>query len=305
LTKKEITKHKIVQREEAGQRVDRLVADWVDRLSRNKAQGLIEEGRVTVAGRRIKSSYRIDAGEEVKIEIPPLSEEDDRLKPQEMPLDVLYEDEYLAVIDKPTSLVVHPAPGHPDGTLVNALLNRYGSLPAPEDPIRPGIVHRLDKDTSGVILIARREKAYFDLTAQFKEREVEKEYLALVEGTFSENEGLIDAPIGRDRSDKTKRAVRLGGKEAKTRFFVESEFPTATLLKVKPLTGRTHQIRVHLKYIGHKILGDNYYGGRQCKRLMLHANEIAFRHPGSGEQVRFQAPLPPEFHQPESVLGSS
>ncbi|MFB6290681.1 MAG: RluA family pseudouridine synthase [Candidatus Bipolaricaulia bacterium] len=279
---------------EEGVRIDKLISIRLPELSRSKWQKLIKTGCVTVDGSQIKPSYRVSAGERVEIDVP----EDfnsETLVPQDIPLDAVYEDSTLIGVNKPTGLVVHPGPGHEDGTLANGLAYRYRNLPDLPDPTRPGIVHRLDKDTSGVLVVARTDEAYLDLKSQFKNREVEKEYLAIVDGQFDEKSGLIDAPVGRSNKDKTKMKVTLGGKEARTEFSVVEELEDSTLLRVKPVTGRTHQIRIHLDYIGHKILGDSYYGGPPAERLMLHASRLTVRHPDKGTNLVLEAPLPDEF----------
>ena len=276
-------------------RIDKLVSIRFPELSRSKWQKLIQSGHVSVDGSQIKPSYRVSPGERIKVDVPEEFLLADELVPQDIPLEIIYEDSCLIGVNKPSSLVVHPGPGHEKDTLANGLIHRYKNLPDLPDPTRPGIVHRLDKGTSGVILVARTEEAYFDLKSQFKNREVEKEYLALVEGRFEEKSGLIDAPVGRSTKDKTKMKVRLGGKESKTEFSVIEEFEDATLLRVKPLTGRTHQIRVHMDYIDHKIVGDSYYGGPPGERLMLHASRLTVRHPEKGTKISLEAKPPEEF----------
>jgi len=219
------------------------------------------------------------------------------LVPQDVPLNVVYEDSVLIGVNKPSPMVVHPGPGHEKGTLANALAFHYPDLPDIPDPARPGIVHRLDKDTSGVLAVARTKSAYESLKQQFKERQVEKVYLALVSGKFEEDSGLIDAPIGRSARDKTKMTVKLGGKDSRTRFRVLKEFEDRSLLEVRPLTGRTHQIRVHMDYIDHRIVGDSYYGGEPHERLMLHSRNLSVHHPETGEALTLTAPVPEEFEE--------
>jgi len=219
------------------------------------------------------------------------------LVPQDIPLEVVYEDDSLIAINKPNSLVVHPGPGHEKGTLANGLVYHYENLPKLPNSTRPGIVHRLDKDTSGIIVVTRTAEAYYHLKDQFKNREVDKEYLALVDGYFDEKSGLIDAPVGRSSKDKTKMRVKLGGKDSRTEFSVIKELDDSTLLKVKPVTGRTHQIRVHMNYIGHKVIGDSYYGGPPAERLMLHASKLTIKHPEEGTELTLEAPPPEEFNR--------
>jgi len=290
----DISKEFVVQEDEKETRIDKLLADLLPGLSRSKWQGLIDDGQVTVAGSERKPSYQVKPGELVKIDIP----EDygsRELVPQDIPLNVVYEDSALIGVNKPSPMVVHPGPGHDKGTLANALAFHYPDLPDIPAPERPGIVHRLDKDTSGVLVVARTKSAYDSLKRQFKERQVEKVYLALVSGKFEEDSGLIDAPIGRSASDKTKMTVKLGGKDSRTRFRVLKEFEARSLLEVRPLTGRTHQIRVHMDYIDHRIVGDSYYDGESHDRLMLHARNLSVHHPETGEAITLSAPIPEEF----------
>lgn len=284
----------VVGKMEEDIRIDKLISIWFPDVSRSKWQDLIKSGNITVDGSKTKSSYRVSAGEKIEIDIPE-GFNSKRLVPQDIPLDVVYEDSYLIGINKPSSLVVHPGPGHEKGTLANGLIYRYEKLPDLPDPERPGIVHRLDKGTSGIIAVARTDEIYLELKDQFKNREVEKEYLAIVNGHFDEKEGLIDAPVGRSARDKTKMKVKMGGKESRTQFSVIEEFENSTLLRIKPVTGRTHQIRVHMDYINHRILGDSYYGGPPAERLMLHARRLTIRHPVEGTELTLEAPVPDEF----------
>lgn len=290
------TREIVVREEEKGTRIDKLLSRLLSGISRAKWQDLIKEGLVEIDGGRKKPSYQVKAGEGIRIKIPEDFDSTD-LEPQDLPLEVIYEDDYLLGIDKPSPMVVHPGPGHEDDTLANALVYHYPDLPPVPDPARPGIVHRLDKDTSGVLAIARTESVYDNLKEQFKERKVEKAYLALVEGGFEEGGGMIDAPIGRSSKDKTKMTVKLGGKESQTEFRVLEAFEDSSLLEVKPRTGRTHQIRVHMDYIGHRIVGDSYYGGRDCERLMLHSKSLTFEHPETGEEVTLEASIPDPFKE--------
>lgn len=281
---------------EANIRIDKLVSIRYPEITRTKWQKLIKEGHVKVDGSQVKPSYRVSEGERIEIRVPE-DFESKPLVPQDIPLEVVYEDQSLIGINKPTSLVVHPGPGHEKGTLANGLIYRYEDLPKLPDPTRPGMVHRLDKETSGIIVVARTAEAFYDLKDQFKNREVDKEYIALVDGHFDEQSGLIDAPVGRSSKDKTRMNVKLGGKEARTKFWVKEERENSTLLKVKPITGRTHQIRVHMNYINHKIIGDSYYGGPPGERLMLHAHRLTVRHPKKGTNLTLKAPVPEEFEE--------
>ncbi|MBI4322496.1 MAG: RluA family pseudouridine synthase [Chloroflexi bacterium] len=265
-------------------------------LSRSHVQKLITSGRVLVDGKPAKPSTRLFAGARIRLEIPP--PQPTELVPEAMPIAVVYEDEDVIVVDKPAGLVVHPAPGHPAGTLVNALLARYPNLRI-SDTLRPGIVHRLDKDTSGLLVIARNDRAMARLTQQMKNRQVLKEYLALVHGMMRESEGVIDAPIGRHPKKRKQMAVVEGGRLAKTHFTVLARFSGYTVVRVRLETGRTHQIRVHFAWIGHPVAGDAVYGSRKTDlplaRQFLHAQKLGFSLPSSGEYVEFASPLPPDL----------
>lgn len=288
----------------AGERIDRWLTSKIS-LSRTQIQELISSEFVKVNSLPIKASYHIKRGDHVEITIPPKEREE--LVPEKIPLKILYEDEDIVVVGKPSGLVTHPSPGKLFGTLVNALLWGGRKLSSIGAPLRPGIVHRLDKETSGVIVVAKSDKAYIDLVHQFKNREIEKVYIALVHGDFEEEEGVIEMPIGR-RYGRSANRKRMGvtaksGKPALTEFKVLKRFKGLTLLEVRPKTGRTHQIRVHLRHIGHPIVGDEKYGrrGQTIKtRLMLHALSLKLWHPRAGKRMTFTAPLPPEFLLPRS-----
>ena len=284
-------------------RVDRFVADESG-LSRSYVQKLITEGHVTVAGNPIKANESIVAGEVLELEIPdprPLE-----LTPEAIPLSVVYEDDDLLIVDKAAGLVVHPAPGHPGGTLVNALLARdteYGGIAGVQ---RPGIVHRLDRDTSGLLMVAKDDRAQASLMAQLKAREVKKTYLGLVQGAVAATSGRIEAPIGRDPHHRTRMAVVPAGRPAVTGYRVRERLPGWTLLELDLITGRTHQIRVHLAAIGHPLAGDPVYGTGTSRRgpdglerLFLHSWQIELKSPDDGHAIRATAPLPAEL---ESVL---
>jgi 23S rRNA pseudouridine1911/1915/1917 synthase len=282
---------------EGGQRVDKYVAEQSPELSRSRVQQLIDESLVTVNGEAVKASQRLESGDSVLVHVPSVSEPE--LVAEPLPLDVLYEDEDLLVVDKPAGLVVHPAPGHARGTLVNALLARYPDLPVGEGN-RPGIVHRLDKDTSGLIIVAKNEDARRDLQRQFKRGEVCKVYLALVEGRVEPERGVIDAPLGRDSRDRKRMAVvPHGGREAVTEYHVLNQLGEQTLLEVRPKTGRTHQVRVHLALVGHPVVGDRIYGYRkqrlELQRQFLHAHRLGFRLPSSGKHVEVVSGLPDDL----------
>ena len=283
--------------EHAGVRLDAfLSADGA--LTRSQAARLIAEGRVRVNGKPAAKSARLSGGETVTVDVPQLRET--ALPPQDIPLDVVYEDDDVIVVNKPTGLVVHPAPGHPDGTLVNALLHHCGdSLSGIGGEKRPGIVHRIDRDTSGLIIAAKNDTAHLALSAQLKDHSLSRTYECLVTGNMKQDSGTVDAPIGRSSADRKKMAVVPTGRRAVTHWEVVARYPGVTHLRCRLETGRTHQIRVHMAYIGHPILGDTVYGAKkpvpgltgQC----LHATGLRFIHPRTGEPVELRCPLPPEF----------
>ncbi len=267
-------------------------------LSRSRARSLIEAGSVSVDGREVtRPSERVTSGQAVTV-VPAPPEPSD-LVPWDAPLSAVYEDSELAVIDKPAGLAVHPAPGHPVRTLANAVLARWPEAIAAGDAARPGIVHRLDADTSGLIVVARTARAHAALSAQFAERTVGKTYSALVEGCPREPEAVIDAPIGRSPHHRRKMAVVSTGRPAVTRYSVERSFGESALLSVRPETGRTHQIRVHLMSIGHPVVGDALYGRAdpELGRQFLHASAIRFRHPAHGRWIDLASPLPGDLRR--------
>ncbi len=282
---------------EPGHRVDKYVAQQVPHLSRSRIKQLIRDGSLTVNGQVVKASHKLDKDDEILLRVPQVEEAD--LVPRPMLLSIVYEDEDLLVVDKPAGLVVHPAPGHPGVTLVNALLARYPDLPVDESK-RPGIVHRLDKDTSGLLIVAKNEEAKRDLQRQFKEGLVRKVYLALVEGEVEPGAGIIEAPLGRDpRNRKRMAVVPHGGRASVTEFRMQEHVAGRTLLEVRPQTGRTHQVRVHLAFIGHPVVGDRTYGRRkqrlEVERQFLHAHRLRFRLPSSGHQVEVVSELPADL----------
>lgn len=276
-------------------RLDQFLAGQPTGLSRSQLHRLIVGGSVLLNGLPAKPSHRVQQGDRVAVSVPQPRELD--LVPQWLPLEVVYQDEYIVVINKPAGLSVHPGPGHPDRTLVNALLARCPDIQGIGDAIRPGIVHRLDKDTSGLMMVAKTHSAHRSLSEQIKAREVTKGYLGLVTGTIGPSRGLIDAPIFRDPRHRKRMAVVPGGRESRTRYEVQESFPGYTLVKLYLETGRTHQVRVHLAYLGHPLLGDTLYGKASplLDRHFLHAHHLAFRHPFSGEHLEFRSGLPQDL----------
>ncbi len=275
-----------------GRRLDVLLSD--EGLSRSRAAALIEEGCAEVDGAvQKKPSFKPTVGAHIKLTLPPAR--DAEIKAQDIPLDILYEDEHLAVVIKPCGMVVHPAAGNEDGTLVNALLFHLSHLSGIGGEKRPGIVHRLDKDTSGLLLVAKDDVTHAALSAQLSARQMEKHYRAVVFGHMKEPSGTIDKPIGRSTTDRKKMAIAANGRPALTEWRVLKEYKDSTLLDVHIITGRTHQIRVHMTSIGHPVLGDPIYGSRHmppAPRLMLHAYSLSFTHPATGERMTFYAFCP-------------
>ena len=289
---------------EPGVRLDKYVAEKFPDLSRTQAQRLVDNGYVTVNDRVAKAGVKLDAGDRVSITLP--SPPPSPLLPEAMPLNIIYEDSDLLVIDKPAGLAVHPAPGHPSHTLVNALLSHLPDLPE-SDSLRPGVVHRLDKDASGVMVVAKNSPAQLDLISQFKAHSVVKAYVVLVKGRLTADDGVIEAPIGRDHRNRKRMAVVAEGegREARTHYHVVKHIENYTLLEVRPETGRTHQIRVHLSAIGYPVAGDKVYGVRsaQLPRLFLHACRLGFKLPSTGEYREFTSNLPPDLEQALRDIG--
>lgn len=288
-------------REDTNTRLDRFVAEALPELSRVYVQQLIGDGCIQVDDVKRRAAFKMTPGQRVTVDIPPPADEE--LISEEIPLAIVYEDEDVLVIDKPTGMVVHPAPGHPRGTLVNALLFYLPDLSV-GGRRRPGIIHRLDKDTSGLMVVAKTDRARVSLVQQWEERSVEKDYLALVVGSVEPDEGEIDAPIGRHPKRRQQMSVLASGRSAVTRFSVVQRFDAATLLELRIETGRTHQIRVHCAFIGHGVVGDTVYGSRSsldeinAPRQFLHAARLAFFLPG-GRRVALASPLPADL---QSVL---
>ena len=298
----------IVEAEAAGQRIDRFLSGEDTGLSRSALQGLVADGHVLCNGKSIAKSLKLKAGDTILLEIPDAKPIE--AVPQDIPLDIVYEDDHLLVVNKPKGMVVHPAPGNPDGTLVNALLwHCKGSLSGIGGEIRPGIVHRIDKDTSGLLVCAKDDESYRALSEQIAAHTVDRFYEAVVYGNVKEDSGTIDLPIGRSLKDRKKMAVRLdarqpdgslqGAREAVTHFEVLRRYEGFTHLRCRLETGRTHQIRVHLSYLGHPVAGDELYGPQKAiKRLQgqcLHARALGFTHPVTGERLYFESQLPEYF----------
>ena len=284
--------------ESKNQRLDAFLASSLDGLTRSQATRLIESGEVAVNGRAVSKSYKLAGGEDIAVTLP--EPEPVEAVPQDIPLDVVYEDADVIVVNKPSGMVVHPAPGHPDGTLVNALLYHCaGTLSGIGGALRPGIVHRIDRDTSGLIIAAKNDAAHQYLSAQLADHTLARTYECIVVGALREDRGTVDAPIARHPTDRKRMAVVAGGREAVTHWEVIARYPGYTHVRCRLETGRTHQIRVHMAYIGHPILGDTVYGAKkeipgltgQC----LHAVGLRFLHPRTHEVVELSCPLPDEF----------
>lgn len=278
-----------------GERLDLLLVELCPDLSRSQLQRLIQKGYVTVNGLPVKSAWKPQPGQVISLTIPP--PEPMEIVPQEMPLNIVYENADLVVVDKPPGLTVHPSPGHPHSTLVNALLAHCTELQGIGGTLRPGIVHRLDKDTSGLIVAAKSQKAHIALSRQLKERSVTKAYLTLVRGSLRPPNGTIDAPISRDPRNRKRMAVVAGGREAKTAYQVEEYLEGFTLVRVFPKTGRTHQIRVHFASLRHPLAGDTTYGSKTpgLQRQFLHAYLLGFTLPDTGEYVEFTSDVPADL----------
>ena len=285
-------------KEDAGRRVDAWLAANLDDVTRSAAARLLEEGRVTCGGKALAKNYKLTGAETLKVALPEPEPVD--VAPQDIPLDVVYEDGDVIVVNKPKGLVVHPAPGHPDGTLVNALLYHCGdSLSGIGGELRPGIVHRIDRDTSGLIIAAKNDFAHQKLAAQLQDHTLARIYHCIVTGNLREDSGTVNAPIGRHPVDRKKMAVVANGRPAVTHWTVLERFPGFTYVECRLETGRTHQIRVHMAHIGHPILGDTVYGNKKpvpgLQGQCLHAVGLRFLHPRTGEMVELSCGLPEEF----------
>lgn len=287
----------IVTKENIGKRLDAYVSSLKDNISRSNAQKLIKNNKIFVNGKNVKESYKVKENDEIRIIIE--EPKKSSLKPENIPLDIIYEDNDIIVINKPKGMVVHPGNGNHEGTLVNAVLAYAKDLSGIGGELRPGIVHRIDKDTSGLIIVAKNDEAHKNLSEEIKNHEVTKIYTCLVRGNISEDDATIDMPIGRDKNDRKKMAVTEDGKKAITHFRVLKRYGNYTLLRVKIDTGRTHQIRVHMAKIGHPIIGDEVYSNGKNEfnvhGQMLHSTYLKFKHPVTGKELELEAPLPQYF----------
>lgn len=287
------------EKEDVGTRIDVFLAENMEDLSRSGVQKLIDEGMITLNGGKTKANYKLREKDIIDVTVPEVKEVE--ILPEDIPLDILYEDADVIVVNKPQGMVVHPAPGHTSGTLVNALMFHCGDdLSGINGEKRPGIVHRIDKDTSGVLMIAKNDMAHQSLAAQLAEHSITRKYNAVVYNGFNEDEGTIDKPIGRNPQDRKKMAVtEKHSRHAVTHYRVIERMEKFTLIEAQLETGRTHQIRVHMTYIGHPLLGDPVYGPKKqpinLEGQALHARVLGFIHPRTGEYMEFEAPLPPHF----------
>ncbi|CAK1233961.1 23S rRNA- or tRNA-specific (RluA) [Fructobacillus fructosus] len=285
---------------DGGKRIDAALASAGLEHSRSTLASWIKDGQVLVNGQPVKSSYKVKSGDKIRITVPDTKSV--AIQPENIPLDIVYEDDDLLVVNKEQGIVVHPAAGHAGGTLVNALLF-HAPLSSINGEFRPGIVHRIDRDTSGLLMVAKNDRAHQALAAELKAHKTERYYYALVKGEFKEDHGTVDAPIGRHPKDRKKQAVVAGGREAVTHFEVLERFHGYTLLRLALETGRTHQIRVHMQYIGHPVVGDATYGHQQellgisLKGQLLHAKTLVLTQPTTGEKMTFDSPLPSSFER--------
>ena len=298
-----MTAHYDLTAAKGGVRLDKYVAEQVTELSRTRIKELVQAGKILVNGKQAKVAYEVEAGDQISVDVPPL--EALQVEAENIPLDIVYEDEDVIVVNKPQGMVVHPAAGHPDHTLVNALLYHTKDLAASPEGFRPGIVHRIDKDTSGLLMVAKNAKARESLEAQLAAKSNKRLYLAIVHGNFSEEAGTIDAPIGRNPRDRKQMAVVENGKPAVTHFKVLEQYPGYSLIQCQLETGRTHQIRVHMDYIGHPLAGDPLYGPRKTlpgAGQFLHAAVLGFKQPTSGKWLEFSVEPPKLFQDTVAEL---
>lgn len=280
----------------AGERIDKALATLNDSWSRSQVSSWIDEGRLTVNGQSVKAKYKVKVGDVVEVTIP--EPEELEIVAEDLNLEIVYEDADVLVVNKPRGMVVHPAPGHTSGTLVNGLMHHCTDLSGINGVLRPGIVHRIDKDTSGLLMVAKNDVAHEGLVNQLVDKSVTRKYLALVHGHIPHDKGTIDAPIGRDTKDRQKQAIVDGGKHAVTHFQVVERFGNFTLVECRLETGRTHQIRVHMNYIGYPLAGDPKYGPKKTIDFggqVLHAGVIGFVHPVTKEYLEFSSPIPEDF----------
>lgn len=296
-----------ISEEDNSKRIDKYLSSVLDGKSRSYIQGVIDDEKVNVNGKIVKSNYKLKTNDVVNLEIPEPTELE--VAPENIPLEILYEDKDVIVVNKPQGMVVHPAPGAYHGTMVNALLYHCKDLSGINGVIRPGIVHRIDKDTSGILVVAKNDNAHNILAEQLKDHSMTREYYALVEGIIKEDEGTINKPLARHPKERIKIAVIEGGREAITHFNVIERFKDHTLVRCILETGRTHQIRVHMAYIGHPLVGDPVYGYKKQKfklqGQMLHAKVLGFIHPSTKEYIRFESPLPDYFEDVLNKLRAS
>ena len=295
--------------DDAGERLDVFLSQALSDKTRSFLQKLVKNGNVVINGKTVKAGYKMREADIAEVEIPAL--EAPRILPENIPLDILYEDSQLLVVNKPKGMVVHPAPGHSSGTLVNALMYHCGSsLSGINGVLRPGIVHRIDRDTTGALVVCKTDTAHLSLSAQLKEHSITRKYVAIVYGNIKEDDGTVDAPIGRHPADRKKMAVNYEhGREAVTHYHVLERFGNYTYIECTLETGRTHQIRVHLTSKGHPLLGDEVYSSARCPFSLqgqtLHAMTLGFVHPSTGEYVEFEAPLPEYFSRLLDTLRKS
>lgn len=290
-----LQEHNFIIKEETG-RLDKVLTELLPKITRSHIQQWIKEGNVLVNGEQLKPNYKVQVGDDISIIEPELVSLE--VLAEDIPIEIVYQDEDVVVVNKAQGMVVHPSAGHQTGTLVNALMHHITDLSGINGTIRPGIVHRIDKDTSGLLMVAKNDVAHEKLAAQLKDKTSLREYIALVHGVIPHEKGTIDAPLGRSKIDRKKQDIVDGGREAVTHFTVLERFKDFTLVSLKLETGRTHQIRVHMKYIGYPLAGDPIYGPRKTlegKGQFLHAQVLGFKHPTTEEFLTFEAPLPQLF----------